>query len=38
LAGILLTIAVGLLFGVIGALIPARHAARLEIVAALAYE
>jgi putative ABC transport system permease protein len=38
LAGILVTIAVGLLFGVIGALIPARHAARLEIVAALAYE
>jgi putative ABC transport system permease protein len=37
-AGILLTIAVGLLFGVIGALIPARHAARLEIVTALAYE
>jgi len=38
LAGILLTIAVGLLFGVIGALIPARQAARLDIVAALAYE
>ncbi|MEJ2736777.1 MAG: FtsX-like permease family protein [Anaerolineae bacterium] len=38
LAGILATIAVGLLFGVIGALIPARHAARLDIVAALAYE
>jgi putative ABC transport system permease protein len=37
-AGVLLTIAVGLLFGVIGALIPARHAARLDIVSALAYE
>jgi putative ABC transport system permease protein len=36
--GFLLTIAVGLLFGVIGALIPARHAARLDIVRALAYE
>jgi putative ABC transport system permease protein len=38
LSGILLTLAVGLLFGVIGALVPARHAARLDIVAALAYE
>jgi putative ABC transport system permease protein len=37
-AGVLLTIAVGLLFGVIGALLPARHAARLDIVTALAYE
>jgi putative ABC transport system permease protein len=37
-AGVLLTIAVGLLFGVIAALIPARHAARLDIVTALAYE
>jgi putative ABC transport system permease protein len=38
LSGILLTLAVGLLFGVIGALVPARHAARMDIVAALAYE
>jgi putative ABC transport system permease protein len=37
-AGVLVTIAMGLLFGVIGALIPARHAARLDIVTALAYE
>lgn len=37
-AGILLTIAVGLLFGVMGALIPARQAARLNIVTALHYE
>lgn len=37
-AGILLTIAVGLLFGVVGALIPARHAARMDIVTALHYE
>lgn len=37
-AGILTTIAVGLLFGVVGALIPARQAARLDVVTALAYE
>jgi len=37
-AGILVTAAVGLLFGVVGALIPARHAARLNVVSALAYE
>lgn len=37
-AGILLTIAVGLLIGVVAALIPARHAARLNIVTALQYE
>ncbi|MHB0976142.1 MAG: ABC transporter permease [Candidatus Aquicultorales bacterium] len=36
--GILLTIAVGLIFGVLGALIPARQAARLDIVTALHYE
>jgi putative ABC transport system permease protein len=36
--GLLTTIAVGLLFGVIGALIPARQAARLDIVRALQYE
>ncbi|MEW6229604.1 MAG: FtsX-like permease family protein, partial [Bacillota bacterium] len=36
--GILLTIAVGLLFGVLGALVPARQAARLNIVSALQYE
>jgi putative ABC transport system permease protein len=38
LGGILFTIAVALLFGVLAALIPARHAARLDIVAALHYE
>jgi putative ABC transport system permease protein len=38
LAGILTTIAVGLLFGVFGALLPARQAARMDIVRALAYE
>lgn len=37
-AGILLAIAVGLGFGIIGALIPARQAAHLDIVQALAYE
>ena len=37
-AGILLAIVVGLGFGIIGALIPARQAARLDIVQALAYE
>ena len=37
-AGILIAIAVGLLLGVLAALLPARHAARLDIVAALAYE
>jgi putative ABC transport system permease protein len=37
-AGVLITIAVGLLLGVLGALIPAHHAARLNIVAALQYE
>jgi len=37
-AGILLTVAVGLLIGVMAALIPARHAARLNIVSALQYE
>ena len=37
-AGLLLAIAVGLGFGVIGALIPARQAAQLDIVRALAYE
>jgi putative ABC transport system permease protein len=36
--GILLTIAVGLILGVLGALYPARHAARLNIVEALHYE
>jgi putative ABC transport system permease protein len=38
LAGVLLTIAVGLLLGVLGAMIPARQAARLNIVAALHQE
>lgn len=37
-SGILLTIAVGLLLGVLGALIPARQAARLNVVAALHHE
>lgn len=37
-SGILLTVAVGLLIGVVAALIPARHAARLNIVSALQYE
>ncbi|HEY3374796.1 MAG TPA: FtsX-like permease family protein [Candidatus Aquicultor sp.] len=37
-AGILLTVAVGLLIGVVAALGPARHAARLNIVSALQYE
>jgi putative ABC transport system permease protein len=36
--GILFTIAVGLLFGVLASLVPARQAARLDIVAALHYE
>jgi putative ABC transport system permease protein len=38
LGGILFTIAVGLLFGVVASLLPARHAAKLDIVAALHYE
>jgi putative ABC transport system permease protein len=38
LGGILFTIAVALLFGVLASLLPARHAARLDIVAALHYE
>jgi len=37
-AGLLLAVVVGLGFGIIGALIPARQAARLDIVRALAYE
>ncbi len=36
--GIVVTVAVGLLLGVLAALVPARQAARLEIVAALQYE
>jgi len=36
--GILFTIAVGLLFGVLASLIPARQAARLDVVTALHYE
>lgn len=38
LSGLLVAIAVGLLFGVLAAIIPARQAARLEIVEALRYE
>jgi putative ABC transport system permease protein len=37
-AGVLLAIAAGILFGVLAAIIPARQAARLEIVQALRYE
>lgn len=37
-AGLLAAVAVGLLFGILAALIPARQAARLEIVEALRYE
>lgn len=37
-AGLLVTVAVGLLTGVAGALLPARQAANLDIVAALHYE
>jgi putative ABC transport system permease protein len=37
-AGVLLAVAIGLLFGVLAALIPARHAAVLNIVEALRYE
>jgi putative ABC transport system permease protein len=37
-SGVLLAVAIGLLFGVLAALIPARHAARLNIVEALRYE
>lgn len=36
--GVIVTIAAGLLFGALAAVIPARQAARLEIVAALHYE
>ncbi|MCX7683344.1 MAG: FtsX-like permease family protein, partial [Anaerolineae bacterium] len=36
--GILFTVAVGLLFGVLASLIPARRAARLDVVRALQYE
>ena len=38
LAGILLAIAIGLLFGALAAVIPARQAARLQVVEALRYE
>ena len=37
-AGVLLSVAAGLLFGVLAAIIPARQAARMEIVQALRYE
>jgi putative ABC transport system permease protein len=37
-AGLILALAVGLGFGIMGGLIPARQAARLDIVQALAYE
>ncbi len=38
LAGVLAAIAVGLIFGVIAALLPARQASRMEIIKALRYE
>jgi putative ABC transport system permease protein len=38
LAGVLAAIAVGLLFGVLAALMPARQASRMEIIKALRYE
>lgn len=38
MAGVLLAVAAGLLFGVLAAIIPARQAARMEIVQALRYE
>jgi putative ABC transport system permease protein len=37
-AGILAAVAIGLLFGALAALIPARQAARMDVVAALRYE
>jgi ABC-type antimicrobial peptide transport system permease subunit len=38
LAGVLAAIAIGLLFGVIAALFPARQAAQMNIIRALRYE
>jgi putative ABC transport system permease protein len=38
LSGLLVAVAVGLIFGVLAALVPARQAARMEIVRALQYE
>jgi len=38
LASVLAAIAAGLIFGVVAAIVPARQAARMEIVAALRYE
>ncbi len=38
LSGMLAAIAIGLLFGVLAAIIPARQAARMDVVAALRYE
>ena len=38
LAGVLAATAAGLLFGVLAALVPMRHAARMQIIAALRYE
>jgi putative ABC transport system permease protein len=35
---VLLALAVGVLFGVLAAVVPARQAARLEVVQALRYE
>ncbi|WP_322509977.1 ABC transporter permease [Anaerolinea sp.] len=37
-SGILLAIAVGILFGALAAIVPARQAARLDVVEALRYE
>ncbi len=36
--GVIFTTAIGLLFGVLAAIVPARQAARLEIISALRYE
>jgi putative ABC transport system permease protein len=38
LSGVLAAIAIGLLFGALAAVIPARQAAKMDVVAALRYE
>jgi len=37
-AGVLITVAIGLLFGALAAIVPARRAAQLDVIAALHYE
>ncbi len=37
-SGVIVTVATGLIFGVLAAIIPARHAARMDVVAALRFE